>query len=157
MQTIFIQVLMAFLGVVGFSVMYNIHGYKIIITGLGGSLSWICYRIIFHFSEGNKILSCFTATLIIALLSEILARILKTPVILFLVPMLVPLVPGSDLYYMMSSLVLQNSSLVKSYAILLAGEAAAIAFGIIIITTLTQTVIRSSQFIRKIRRIRAGE
>ena len=36
---------------------------------------------------------------------ELLARAVKAPVIMLLVPMLIPLIPGGDLYYMMSFLV----------------------------------------------------
>lgn len=145
MQQTIIQVIMAFIGVIGFSVMFNIHGYKILLIGLGGSITWIVYNIIFNISN-DKVLSCFVVTVIIAALAEVLARIIKTPVILLLVPMLVPLIPGSDLYFMMSSIVLRETSSVGGYGFLLAGEAGAIAFGIIMVTTVTQITVRTMQY-----------
>ena len=45
------------------------------------------------------------ASLFVAALSEVLARMLRTPVILLLVPMLIPEVPGEALYYTMYYLV----------------------------------------------------
>lgn len=148
MQQILIQVMMALIGVIGFSVMFNIHGYKIFLIGVGGSITWILYRIVFH-SCNDKVISCFAVTIIIAVFAEVLARIIKTPVILLLVPMLVPLIPGSDLYYMMSSIVLRNTASVSGYGFLLAGEAGAIAFGIIIVTTVTQIIVRTIQYFSK--------
>lgn len=148
MQQIIIQVITAFIGVIGFSIMFNIHGYKLFVNGLGGAVSWIAYCMMFSFC-GNKIISCFVATVVIAVLTEILARVLKTPVILLLVPMIVPLIPGSDLYYMMTSMVLDDTISVSVFGFLLAGEAGAIAFGIIIVTTLTQITVRSLQLLRK--------
>lgn len=143
-----IQIITAFLGVIGFSIMFNIHGKKIFIIGLGGAFTLVSYMLIYKVCN-DKVVSCFLTTVIIAGISEILARVLKTPVILLLVPMLVPLIPGSDLYYMMSSIVL-NTKTGSGYGFLLAGEAGAIAFGIILVTTVTQIIIRSIQYVNRI-------
>lgn len=147
-QTI-IQIITAFLGVIGFSIMFNIHGNKILVIGIGGAFTWIFYTLMYQFCS-DKVISCFVTTVVIAGISEILARVLKTPVILLLVPMLVPLIPGSDLYYMMSYLVLNDAKVGGGYGILLAGEAGAIAFGIIMVTTVTQIIIRSLQYLHKV-------
>jgi len=148
MQQMMIQIIMAFIGVVGFSIMFNIHGHKVIFIGIGGAICWVSYTIILGIC-GDKIISCFAVTVLIAMLAEIFARIFKTPVILLLVPMLVPLMPGSDLYYMMSAMVLGNTESGRSLALLLAGEAGAIAFGIIIVTTVTQITVRTLQYITR--------
>lgn len=148
MQQIIIQVIMAIIGVIGFSIMFNVHGFKILINGIGGAATWIVYNLAYSICN-DKILSCFVATVFIAVLVEILARILKTPVILLLVPMIVPLVPGSDLYYMMYSIVMKDAISVSTFSFLLAGEAGAIAFGIIIITTITQIIVRVLQLVSK--------
>lgn len=50
-------------------------------------------------------MALFVSSLFITTLSEILARFLKTPVILLLVPILIPEIPGADLYYTMYYLV----------------------------------------------------
>ena len=139
MQQFMIQVLMAMVGVIGFSIMFNIHGYKVIIIAFGGAVCWIVYCIIFNFSA-DKMISCFFTTMMIAALSEVLARIIKTPVILLFVPMIVPLIPGSDLYYMMFHLILGETAQGRGFGYLLAKEAGAIAFGIIIVTTVTQMI-----------------
>ena len=148
MQQMMIQIIMAFIGVVGFSIMFNIHGHKVIFIGIGGAICWVSYIIILGIC-GDKVISCFAVTVLIAMLAEIFARIFKTPVILLLVPMLVPLMPGSDLYYMMSAMVLGNTESGRSLALLLAGEAGAIAFGIIIVTTVTQITVRTLQYITR--------
>jgi uncharacterized membrane protein YjjB (DUF3815 family) len=140
MQQIIIQVFMAMLGVIGFSIMLNIHGYKVFIITVGGAVCWIAYIIIFNISN-DKMISYFITTVIMAAISEVLARICKTPVILLLVPMIVPLIPGSDLYYMMFHLILGNAEDGRTFGYLLAKEAGAIGFGIIIVTTVTQIIL----------------
>lgn len=137
MQQTIIQILMAMIGVIGFSIMFNIHGYKVFVIALGGAVCWIVYIVIFDFSN-DKVVSYFFTTIIMAALSEVLARIIKTPVILLFVPIIVPLIPGSDLYYMMFHFILGDVADGRAFGYLLAKEAGAIGFGIIIVTTITQ-------------------
>ena len=139
MQQMIIQVLMAMIGVIGFSIMFNIHGYKVFIIAACGTVCWIVYIVLFRVSN-DKVISYFFTTIIMAALSEVLARIIKTPVILLFVPIIVPLIPGSDLYYMMFHFILGDAADGRAFGYLLAKEAGAIGFGIIIVTTVTQTL-----------------
>lgn len=68
----------------------------------------------------------------VAALSEVLARMLRTPVILLLVPMLIPEVPGEALYYTMYYLVQGYQEEFGTYSGLVLTEAGAIALGIIL-------------------------
>ena len=71
-------------------------------------------------------------SLVIAICSEATARLIKTPVILLLVPMLIPEIPGGDLYYTMYSLIEGDSAKFASLLQLVLAEAGAIALGIIL-------------------------
>ena len=64
--------------------------------------------------------------------SEIFSRVLKAPVIMLLVPMLIPEIPGGDLYYTMYYLVQGDYAEFGSYANQVLIEAGAIALGIIL-------------------------
>lgn len=147
-----IQIIASFFGVIGFSIMFNIHGKKLFVIGFGGALCWGVYEIIYVFLQ-DKIIACLGATLVIAAFVELLSRLIKTPIILLLVPMILPLIPGSDLYYMMLNFVLQNTAEGGRIGYLLLGETGAIALGIILVTSLTQIIVKIGQFI-KIQKIR---
>ena len=82
----------------------------------------------------------FFATLAAALASELLARAVKAPVIMLLVPMLIPLIPGGDLYYMMSFLVRGQYEAFGQYAQRVLTEAGAIALGIICVASLMNII-----------------
>ena len=100
----FVQTLMGCIGSVGFAVLFNIRGRKLLLAAGGGALAWAVY--LACTCNGLDIFAgLFFATLAAALASELLARAVKAPVIMLLVPMLIPLIPGGDLYYMMSFLV----------------------------------------------------
>ena len=72
------------------------------------------------------------ASMFVAAVSEILARLLKTPVILLLVPMLIPEIPGGDLYYTMYYLVQGSYMEFGNSSNRVLVEAGAIAMGIIV-------------------------
>ena len=134
MREALIQTLMACLGAAGFAVLFNVHGSKLLWIAFGGGLSWQVYLSCEHFGFG-LFLSLFFATVTIVTLSEILSRILKTPVILFLVPMLIPLVPGGGLYYMMDALVRSDVAELAIRMESVAIQVGAIAGGLIVMTS----------------------
>lgn len=132
-----IQIIMAVIGSLGFAILFNIKRDKLSIIGIGSAIGWICYLFFFSFNA-NKVTTLFITTTILSLFSEILARKIKTPVIVLLVPILIPLIPGGDLYYTMYNLVTGNMDKFIYYFSLVMKEAAAISFGIIIITSIMQ-------------------
>ena len=95
-----IQVLMGTVGSFGFSILYNIRGRKLILAGLGGLFSWSLCLILQIWIESEVIRYFFSAAFV-ATYAEVLARILKTPTTTFLVPAIIPHVPGASLYYTM--------------------------------------------------------
>ena len=65
---------------------------------IGGMLTNLLYDLIAQ-SFGNLLLAASCAALFMALYSELGARIMRTPAISLLIPCLIPIVPGSYLYY----------------------------------------------------------
>ncbi|MDE6063834.1 MAG: threonine/serine exporter family protein, partial [Lachnospiraceae bacterium] len=90
----------------------------------------------------DKIAALLGAALTVAVLAEILARVMKAPVIILLVPMLIPLIPGSDLYYMTTNLVLNNTVESAEYLNLVMREAGMIAFAVILVTCAVQVIMK---------------
>ena len=99
-----IQTIMGILGSVGFAVLFGILDRKLIGIALGGGAGWAVYLLCTANGQ-SMFVGLFVASLFIAAFSEVLARVLKAPVILLLVPMLIPEIPGGDLYYAMYDLV----------------------------------------------------
>ncbi len=126
-----IQTVMGMLGSVGFAVLFGIYDRKLGVIALGGAAGWVVY-LACTASGHSMFVGLFVASLFVAALSEILARILKTPVILLLVPMLIPEIPGGDLYYTMYHLVQGHYTEFGSSSNQVLVEAGAIALGIIL-------------------------
>ncbi len=140
-----VQILMAIGGAVGFAIMFNMRGKRLMVAAIGGAITWGAYLTAFAMSS-QKFVSCLIGTVVCMIFAEVMARVTKTPVIILLVPMLVPLVPGGDLYYMMSNLIMDNSAPAREYGQLLIMEVGAIAFGIILVSTGLQIYQRIKQF-----------
>ena len=117
----------SFLATAGFSIFFNSPKKSLFPVGIIGGIGWTVYILLFNFTE-NSILSNFLAATLISLLSEILARKMKYPAIIFAIPGILPLIPGLGLYNTMLSLVEGNYL-----------NAASIAMGVLFITSLVKT------------------
>lgn len=135
MEKYLIQMVMGCIGAIGFAVLFNVRRNKLWLIAVSSALSWLGYAVCMLLHTG-VFWAFFCGTAVAALLSEILARIVKTPVLMLLVPILIPLIPGGDLYHMMSSLVRGREADMLKYARLLLLEAGAIALGIICVASL---------------------
>lgn len=118
-------------GTLGFSLMFKVNPKHIPISTLGGIISCAIY-IAFDLLGANPFVSNFLAMLVSALLCEIFARIFRAPAAIFLLPCVIPLVPGRGLYYTMSSLISENYDAVVSYGKSTLLTALGIAAGMIV-------------------------
>lgn len=136
-----IQIFTGMLGVIGFALLFHVRKEKLVAVASGGALSWAVYLIAVQF-HGEVAFGLFASTVTVALLAEVLARVMKTPVTILLVPMLIPLMPGGDLYYTTSYLVRGQMDDCIARLELLVQSAGAIAFGILCVTCLFQVITR---------------
>lgn len=104
---IFIHFIAAFIAVVSFSINLEIPKKHLIIVGIVGALGWITY-IICDYLKLPNILSYFISTLLVAILSLILSKILNAVSTIFLIPGILPIVPGAAMYKMIYFLINNN-------------------------------------------------
>ena len=135
-----IQTLMGALGSVGFAVVFNTRGKRLGFFFLGGALAWAVYLLCVH-NGSNMFVGLLFATITAGLSSEILARVIHAPVLISLVPMLIPLIPGSDLYYCMDALVRSDKDVFLTRGTAAISAAGAIGLGIICTTALSHIVL----------------
>ena len=101
---IFIHFIAAFIDVVSFGVNLEIPKKHLIIVGIVGALGWVTYIVCDYFKLPN-ILSYFISALVVAILSVILDKLLNAVSTIFLIPGLLPIVPGIALYKMIYFLI----------------------------------------------------
>ena len=132
-----ILLLAAALGTLGYAIVFNIKYRFILEAIIGGVISYLAYYLTLQ-CGGDNFLAMLVGTLVAGVYSEILARKLKAPAIVFLLPSIIPLVPGALVYYTMYYLINWNQSLFNSYVTDMLLANLAMAIGIIIISVLVQ-------------------
>ena len=148
MREYIIQTLMGAIGAVGFALLFNVRGKRLLLFFLGGALDWAVYLLCTHNGQGVFV-GLLLATMTAALTSEILARVIHAPVLILLVPMLIPLVPGGDLYRSMDTLVRGDQEVFLARGTTAIISAGAICLGIICMTAVTHIIFSIADQIRK--------
>ncbi|MEG1411716.1 MAG: threonine/serine exporter family protein [Romboutsia sp.] len=136
---IYMHFIYAFLATIGFSVFLNAPKSTLIPCGFAGGLGWTVYYYLLNITS-NDPLSNFIAAILVSLISEILARKLKQPAIVFVIPGIIPLVPGLGMYNTMLYLVQGDytNAISKGANVLFVGGS--ISLGVLIITALARTI-----------------
>ena len=134
-----IEILAAFAGTIGYGALFNVRGKKLLFAGLGGMGGWIIFLLL-NSAIKNEIICCFIVAVITAAYSEILARILKTPATTFYIATLMPLIPGSALYYSINAAVGGDISGFIYHISRTVQFAAALSAGIIVANTVARNI-----------------
>ena len=134
-----IQILAAFVGTLGFAILFNIRGMRLVAAAAGGLLSWFLFIVINKFIINEPVTYLIVAC-IISVYAEIMARVLKTPTTSFITASLIPLIPGGSLYYTMVHAFSGNYEAFLPKAIYTLQLASALALGIIVSTTLARAI-----------------
>ncbi len=143
-----IQVVTALLGSLGFAIIFKMKRRHLAAACIGGGTTWIVYLLCAHFGL-DIFLSNLIVTLFASAYSEVMRNFCKTPRTVFVIPAVVPLIPGSSLYYAMSAVVAENESLAADFAVQTGLVAGAIAFGILLFTVVFHVVHKIVLLIRK--------
>lgn len=96
-----IQIIMSVLGTLGFAILFNIRGKRLVAASLGGFFAWFIFFLLGNVIT-NEAVRYFIVSFLISFYAEAIARILKTPTTTVLMTALVPLIPGASLYYTMA-------------------------------------------------------
>lgn len=136
---LFIEAIACFVGCVGFFICFNIYGPGGFLCALGGLLTWVTYRLTFHFFH-DDIAAYFSATIMASLYSEMMARIRKYPAISYLVISSFPLIPGAGVYYTMTHAVKGDMANFASQGTHTVAVAGAMAVGILLSSTFVRII-----------------
>ena len=133
-----IMLIVTLVASLGFALFFNVNKRHVASATLGGVLTWAIYYVFMQILD-DLFVSTTIASIFAATYAEVLARITKTPVAVYFIIAVIPLVPGRGLYYTMYNAVSGNIDLCASYAIATLLYAAGIAVGICVVTAVVQT------------------
>ncbi|SKC46250.1 threonine/serine exporter family protein [Maledivibacter halophilus] len=124
----------AILSTVGFSVLFNVPKKSIFYAGLTGGIGWTLYIYAKDLTMSSTF-SVFLASTFVGILGEVFARIDKKPVTTFVIPGIVPLVPGYTIYLSMINLINQEFYRAVEFGTEAVFTSGAISVGIIFVTS----------------------
>lgn len=87
----------AFIGTLGFSVLFNIEKKYYLYCGLTGMAGWAAYLAVERFASVT--IATLAGSLVVVLMSRIFSVWKKCPITVFMVAGIFPLIPGSSVYY----------------------------------------------------------
>lgn len=84
----------SFFGTIAFSILFNVPRRFYLSCGLTGMLGWLCYCLVSPYTGAT--VASFLGTIVVVLMSRILAVYQKCPITVFLISGIFPLVPGGE-------------------------------------------------------------
>lgn len=131
---LWIQCIAGLVGTLGFGLMFNMHGRGIPFALLGSVISWPVCVLCMRLGLAEPI-AYLIAAAVSAVYAEIMARIRKFPATSYLMCALVPLIPGSGIYYTMDFI--RRGMLPEAYdkGMLTAAIAGSMAVGVLLVST----------------------
>ena len=121
--------LMTFLASLGFGIIFDLKGLKLLVAALNGMLGGIIYNLLLT-SQG-EMMALFIASFSILVFAAIMARIIRCPTTILLISALVPLVPGGLMYETVLALIDNDMMLALSFALRTIYDVIAIVIGIV--------------------------
>ena len=141
MSYFFINTLSAFFATIFFAILFNVQKKHVIACGIVGACGWAIY-IIGTMQNCSPVLATFFGAYLVAQGSYFLAKYKKAPVTVFLIPGVIPLVPGIGLYRTMYALLFSEYTKALEYA-LLTFQLSGVIAGAIIMAALLPLLFRS--------------
>ncbi len=129
------RIIVAFIGSLCPALLINVDRKNLIWAGLAGMIGRFLNDWLLRLYPNAALVSVFLGTAAVAIYSEVMARIRKTPSTIFSIPGVFPLVPGVDAYRTIQSLTEGNYSAAATFGVSVVAKASLIAFGILIVSS----------------------
>lgn len=125
----------AFIATAAFGVLFQAPKKSLPVCGVIGAIGWVAFVYIRKELGYNSFPANFCATVLLSLASELSARWFKQPSTVYIIPGVIPLVPGLGMYQGMTQLIEKNYDLGMSILLTAILDSVAIALGVMVVTS----------------------
>ncbi|WP_440897776.1 threonine/serine exporter family protein [Amphibacillus sp. Q70] len=139
------QLIVSFIAATGFAIIFNAPRQSLWQCGTVGMFSWLVYVILARTLNVNIVIATLIAAIVVGIYSQILAKRFRTPIIIFNIAGIIPLVPGGLSYDTMRFFVINDYDLTIASAATVAMISGAIGLGLIVSEIINQ-LIRNMQW-----------
>ncbi|MBP0727006.1 threonine/serine exporter family protein [Bacillus sp. RG28] len=142
------QIITSFIASGAFGMIFSVPKESLFKCGFVGMVGWISYFILTE-NGVDIVIATGIASFIVAVISQIFAKLYKTPIIIFTVSGIIPLVPGGMAFNAMKYFVENDYSKAMSIAAEAFMLSGAIAIGIVFSEVVNQIIRKSKLGIAK--------
>ena len=128
--------ILAFVATMGFSVIFNVPKKELFFCGAVGAFVWLISNGITHFFPYEVVAATFFGAITATTLGRILSAIRKMPSTVYMIPGIIPLVPGVAIYRTMFYVVSGEHMLAVAQGVYALSLAGVISVGMLIILSL---------------------
>lgn len=139
MMMIFEQLITSFIATAAFGILFNVPKKSLFKCGLVGMLGWIIYILLAN-NGVNIVMATLVASFFVAVISQVFAKWFRSPVIIYSVSGIIPLVPGGMAYDAMRHFVENDYNLAINLAAKATMLSGAIAMGLIFSEVVNQSI-----------------
>ncbi|MDR2167272.1 MAG: threonine/serine exporter family protein [Clostridiales bacterium] len=93
-----LNIFLAAAATIGFSIIFNIPRKELIFCGLAGAGCWSVLTLIITLSPDSRMAATFVAAVVVTIYARILSTLRKMPSTVYMIPGIIPLVPGTRIY-----------------------------------------------------------
>ncbi|MVP01629.1 MULTISPECIES: threonine/serine exporter family protein [Paenibacillus] len=137
------QLVTSYIASAAFGIIFNVPRNTLLQCGFVGMMGWFLYIVLVNGQHMDAVIGTLAAAFFVTVISQLFAKIYKTPIIVFSVSGIIPLVPGGMAYDAMRSFVENDYNIavqLAAKAFLISG---AIAVGLIFSEVMNQLIRRS--------------
>lgn len=134
------QLVVSFFAAIGFAILFNAPINVLWQSGTVGMIGWLVFVVLSRVYDVNVVIATFAASVIIGIISQILAKRFRTPIIIFNLAGIISLVPGGLSYDAMRFFVVNNYDAAISTGATVAMISGAIALGLIFSEIINQMI-----------------
>jgi uncharacterized membrane protein YjjP (DUF1212 family) len=134
-----VTVLLGTLSVPGFSILFHAPGKCILPATITGGAGWLVWQLCTEYGQGAAV-SVFFGAFMVGGFSRIFAKTVKAPGTAFIIPGIIPLVPGALTFYTMQAFFLGQVDNGLTFCLHTVSSAGAIALGLLAVGAAAQIV-----------------
>lgn len=135
-MTTLLQIALSFVGTMGFSIIFNVPRKELLLCGIAGAAGWGIFWTMLNVSPDFEVAGIFFGAIAVTCISRVLSYTRKMPVTVYMIPGIIPLVPGARIYYTMFHAVMGENTMAMIMGIETLRNAGVIAVGLLITLSL---------------------
>ena len=132
----------------GFCILFHVPLRCMLPAAAIGGMGWFAYQLLMELGLGITA-SVFIAACLVALLADICSRLIKEAATVFVIPGILPLVPGSGIYYTMFHFIRGNMDKAGAWGARTLMIAGAIALGLLVVASVIRIVVNTKRNIKR--------